>query len=298
MAFTGSCAIILRFSNLKTVVRSGSNVSAITSNVTHRLANTRLYATEHNDQATKKDTEKLEKPMSKAMKAYLERAKQHDEFMVNQTQDYQIGKRHLANIMGEDPDEFTQRDIDAAIEYLFPSGLYDRKAKPMFKPPEEIFPKRKAAEFDSSGRPYHSMFYTCKPNYYQTLYDLVEKFNSLNEFEDRMIQKGLSPDPENAIDLTGSLWMPKAEIEKLILEVLNDHEYAYLVTSLERLVDHPYSYTIKPEIMQYRKTLMSQTAGLIIPPLQYDANGRPFIYIVQENQQEAKSLSSAMAQVK
>lgn len=36
--------------------------------------------------------------------------------------------------------------------------------------PEEIFPNRKAAEFDDSGRPFHSLFYTSKPNYYETLY--------------------------------------------------------------------------------------------------------------------------------
>lgn len=57
-----------------------------------------------------------------------------------------------------------------SIEYLFPSGLYDRKARPMMQHPDEIFPSKKAAEFDESGRPFHSMFYTSKPNYYQTLY--------------------------------------------------------------------------------------------------------------------------------
>ena len=38
------------------------------------------------------------------------------------------------------------------------------------KPPEVIFPPRKAAEFDETGRPFHSLFYTTQPNYYQTLY--------------------------------------------------------------------------------------------------------------------------------
>jgi len=40
----------------------------------------------------------------------------------------------------------------------------------MMEHPEKIFPSRKAAEFDESGRPFHSMFYTSKPNYYETLY--------------------------------------------------------------------------------------------------------------------------------
>lgn len=52
---------------------------------------------------------------SKAMKAYLERAREHDEFMKTQKYEFQIGKRHLANMMGEDPETFTQDDIDVRI---------------------------------------------------------------------------------------------------------------------------------------------------------------------------------------
>ena len=50
--------------------------------------------------------------VSKAMKSYLERAHEHDEFMKTQQLEFLIGKRHLANMMGEDPETFTQEDID------------------------------------------------------------------------------------------------------------------------------------------------------------------------------------------
>jgi small subunit ribosomal protein S9 len=50
--------------------------------------------------------------VSKAMKAYLERAREHDEFMKQQNVEFQIGKRHLANMMGENPETFTQEDVD------------------------------------------------------------------------------------------------------------------------------------------------------------------------------------------
>lgn len=53
--------------------------------------------------------------ISKAMKAYLERAQEHDKFMKAQTLEYQIGKRHLANMMGEDPETFTQEDVDVSV---------------------------------------------------------------------------------------------------------------------------------------------------------------------------------------
>ena len=33
--------------------------------------------------------------------------------------DYELGRRHLANIMGIDPDEFTQKDIDVSLEESF-----------------------------------------------------------------------------------------------------------------------------------------------------------------------------------
>lgn len=50
------------------------------------------------------------------MKAYLERAKEHDIFMKTQQHEFQVGKRHLANMMGENPETFTQEDIDVRIK--------------------------------------------------------------------------------------------------------------------------------------------------------------------------------------
>lgn len=56
---------------------------------------------------------------SKAMKAYLERAQEHDIFMKSQQQEFEIGKRHLANMMGENPDTFTnQEDIDVIFTFF------------------------------------------------------------------------------------------------------------------------------------------------------------------------------------
>lgn len=47
------------------------------------------------------------------MKAYLERARDHDEFMKTQKHEFEIGKRHLANMMGEAPEAFeNQETID------------------------------------------------------------------------------------------------------------------------------------------------------------------------------------------
>ncbi len=83
----------------------------------------------------------------------------------------------------------------------------------MMKHPDEIYPKRKAAEFDMNGRPFHSLFYTSKPNYYNLLHviypldhypvwnwydlfspihqDLAVKFKQLDNHEDKMIYRGI-----------------------------------------------------------------------------------------------------------
>lgn len=54
------------------------------------------------------------KKISKAMKVYLERAQEHENFMKRERQEFLIGKRHLANMMGEDPETFTQEDINVS----------------------------------------------------------------------------------------------------------------------------------------------------------------------------------------
>jgi hypothetical protein len=38
-----------------------------------------------------------------------------DDFLKEQLLQYNVGKRHLANMMGEDPDAFTQEDVDVSI---------------------------------------------------------------------------------------------------------------------------------------------------------------------------------------
>lgn len=72
----------------------------------------RTYCTVPEEGESKKD-------ISKAMKAYLERAKEYDDFMQSQRHEYQLGKRHLANMMGEDPETFSQADIDVIFDDRF-----------------------------------------------------------------------------------------------------------------------------------------------------------------------------------
>ena len=41
-----------------------------------------------------------------------------EKFMRRQVHEFEIGKRHLANMMGEDPEHFTQEDIDVSSVYV------------------------------------------------------------------------------------------------------------------------------------------------------------------------------------
>ena len=61
----------------------------------------------------KSDAKKSRKEMiSKAMSSYLESARQYDTFIKEQTEEFEVGRRHLANIMGTDVNAMTQTDID------------------------------------------------------------------------------------------------------------------------------------------------------------------------------------------
>ncbi|GJQ67950.1 hypothetical protein Trydic_g16707 [Trypoxylus dichotomus] len=228
------------------------------------------------------------KEISKAMKAYLERAREHDEFMKQQKYEFQIGKRHLANMMGEDPETFTQADINNAIQYLFPSGLYEKKARPFMHPPEEVFPQKKAAEFDETGRPHHFLFYTGNANFYKLLYDITEEINNLNKYQDAMIKKNSTPDPNLALQTAGFQWLDKKLLEKQLVEEISDKNYNNFINAMERLRSLPYSYKAKEFISLYQKPLMKHTNLHNIPKLQYDKNGKAFITVYECKRKQAK----------
>ncbi|XP_039288638.1 28S ribosomal protein S9, mitochondrial isoform X3 [Nilaparvata lugens] len=216
---------------------------------------------------------------SKAMKAYLARAQKYNAFMAEKREEFATGKRHLANMMGVDHNTLTQKDIDEAIEYLFPSGLFVPAARPLMRPPEEVFPPKKDAEFDDFGRPFHTLFYTGKPNYYQLLHDMTEYLQKLNRYEDTMISKNVQPDPNIKIELTGSAWITKEKIETQLVESISDKMYANLIELLDRVAQHPYSYTIKDEILKYRIPFMSTSLSSFANSgvVQHDDQGREFV---------------------
>lgn len=47
-----------------------------------------------------------------------------DNFIKQQLHEYNIGKRHLANMMGKDPEFFTQADVDVILDSLCLKFIY------------------------------------------------------------------------------------------------------------------------------------------------------------------------------
>ncbi|XP_026115378.1 28S ribosomal protein S9, mitochondrial-like [Carassius auratus] len=198
------------------------------------------------------------------------------EFIDKQVEEFEIGKRHLANMMGEDPETFTQEDIDRSIAYLFPSGLFEKRARPVMKHPDEIFPKQTAVQWDAEGRPFHFLFYTGRQSYYSLLHDVYEKILAMERHQDKMRNKGLFASETKQILLTGSRWQLKEEIEEYLVENISDHGYMRLIQLLEKLLSMPYCSLEEDFILKFRKQLEVQSSKHEIPALQHDPQGVAF----------------------
>ena len=87
---------------------------------------------------------------------------------------------------------------------------------------------------------------------------------SLNDYEDRMIRRQATVDPALQLELSGSEWINKDQLENFLVEEIRDIEYDNFTNAMQRLATHPYSYRLKEYINKYRKPLMSQTTIFIV----------------------------------
>ncbi|XP_061533719.1 28S ribosomal protein S9, mitochondrial isoform X2 [Phycodurus eques] len=192
------------------------------------------------------------------------------EFIEKQVEEFNIGKRHLANMMGEDPENFTQEDIDRSIAYLFPSGLFEKKARPLMKHPEEIFPKQRAVQWGVDRRPFHFLFYTGKQAYYTLMHDTQSKILNIERHQDRLRAKGLfSQDVK-------TMWLLKEELEELLVEPISVHDYTRFLQLMERLLSQPYCAMEEQFVLCYRQQLEAQSSKQTISSLEKDEKGVAF----------------------
>ncbi|KAF6104879.1 mitochondrial ribosomal protein S9 [Phyllostomus discolor] len=198
------------------------------------------------------------------------------DFIKKQIEEFNLGKRHLANMMGEDPETFTQEDIDRAIAYLFPSGLFEKRARPIMKHPEQIFPKQKATQWGEDGRPFHFLFYTGKQSYYSLMHDAYGKLLNLEKHKNELQAKGLFSEEAKTKDLIGSRWLIKEELEEMLVEKLSDQDYAQFIRLLERLLTLQCGAAEKEFLQSFRRSVTIQSKKQLIEPVQYDEQGMAF----------------------
>ncbi|XP_019385117.1 PREDICTED: 28S ribosomal protein S9, mitochondrial [Crocodylus porosus] len=198
------------------------------------------------------------------------------DFIKEQTEEFNLGKRHLANMMGEDPETFTQEDIDKAIAYLFPSGLFEKKARPLMKDPKELFPSKSVCQWGEDGRPFHFLFYTGSQSYYSLLHEIYAKLLRIQKYEDEMRAQGSFPGTGNELKLIGSRWLIKEELEEMLLDKLSDQDYSLCIRLLERLVASPCSGIEEEYMAKFRRGYVVQVQRFMNEPLQYDEQGVAF----------------------
>ncbi|XP_071319900.1 small ribosomal subunit protein uS9m [Trachinotus anak] len=198
------------------------------------------------------------------------------EYIQKQVEEFNIGKRHLANMMGEDPENFTQEDVNRSIAYLFPSSLFEKKALPLMKHPEEIFPKQRAVQWGDDRRPFHFLFYTGKQFYYSLMHELYEKILNLEKHQDRLRAKGLLSQDAKQISLGASRWLTKEEVEELLVETISTHDYNRFIQLMERLLSMPHCVKEEEFILRFRRQLEAQSRKQMVPPLERDDRGVAF----------------------
>uniref|UniRef100_A0AAY4E5S1 Small ribosomal subunit protein uS9m n=1 Tax=Denticeps clupeoides TaxID=299321 RepID=A0AAY4E5S1_9TELE len=185
-----------------------------------------------------------------------------EEFIKKQVEEFNIGKRHLANMMDEDPQTFTQEDIDVSI-----------RPRRKHHPGDQVFPRQTAVQWGEDGRPFHYLFYTGKQSYYSLMHDMFSKILAVEKYQDRLRSKNLFSLDTKQISLAGSRWLLKEELEESLVENISDHDFARFIQLIERLVALPYGAAEEEFVLGYRRQLEVQSSKQEIQPLQYDQKG-------------------------
>ncbi|KAK1327705.1 hypothetical protein QTO34_012850 [Cnephaeus nilssonii] len=161
-----------------------------------------------------------------------------------------------------------------AIAYLFPSGLFEKRARPIMKHPEQIFPKQKATQWGEDGRPFHYLFYTGKQSYYSLMHDTYGKILDIEKHKNQLQAKGLFSEKNKTTDLIGSRWLIKEELEEMLVEKLSDQDYAQFVQLMERLLQC--GAAAEDFVQSFRRSVTVQSKKQPIEPVQHDAQGMAF----------------------
>ncbi|VDO62628.1 unnamed protein product [Heligmosomoides polygyrus] len=246
----------------------------------------RLLSTESVASSSYTPEEKPLKKVGRALETYIKLSKEHVSMMARERADFELGKRHLANMMNLDPYTMTQDDIDRAIKYLFPSGLFDPNARPVMRPPDEILPKFHRFSFDEEGRPKESRFFTLHPTFYKLLSDVGIKTRTVTSFYNDHFLSGKKGAELESINTSGTQWISREKLEKKLDEKVSEEMYAHLLMALDYLVNLPSSSVEEKFIMQYREPLAASTKSKLFGPT------IPDVTICPETQRRVATVST------
>jgi len=177
----------------------------------------------------------------KFVKKELEPAK----MMEGHLREYDRAKRWLARMMGEDSETYTQEDVNRSIEYLLPSSLYAKDARPVINHPEEMYKNVliDARKIDpNTDRPYEAAFFTSAPNFNNLTYKVWELLDELKtlEFaapEDKLSQtEGVVSSPDDPSKIT---WLSYEQFKLKINERIWEKQYEELFNRFKRISSHP-----------------------------------------------------------
>ncbi|CAH8577497.1 unnamed protein product [Schistosoma turkestanicum] len=208
-----------------------------------------------------------------SIKGYLKNIEE-DEMTFNlEKKEYEIGRKYLAQIMGYDPVHFTPEQVNEAIEYLLPSSLYTKRARPVFKEPHLVFPPQKQLQCDMNGRPLSSYFYTTYQNFYKIMNEAVYKLEELKlrvdqSYFDKTTNKSSS---KGICCVTPSDFISKVNLMKMINENISNAQYSQWLVLMKRLSEHPLSYMVEEFIQRFKTQICDATSEIKLPEPSLDS---------------------------
>ncbi|XP_042180922.1 28S ribosomal protein S9, mitochondrial [Oncorhynchus tshawytscha] len=129
---------------------------------------------------------------------------------------------------------------------------------------EYIYPL--AVQWGADRRPFHFLFYTGKQSYYSLMHDTVTKALAVEKHQDRLRGKNLFTQDAKQISL-------KEELEELLVETISEHDYAWFIQLMERLLSLPNCSVEEDFVQHYRRQLEIQSSKQQVQPLQYNQHG-------------------------
>ena len=153
------------------------------------------------------------------------------EFIEYQVKQFELGKRHLGNMMGVDSELMTQSDINQAIQYLFPIALFSKRSRPIMKHPDEIFPKTATLEVDENKRPKNPFFFSVNAEFSNLFFLLADAIHKC----DQALKEGRRPERFLPYDPLTQRWMGEQKLSDLLNTKVAKYNMRHFNSLIRRL---------------------------------------------------------------